>query len=149
MSTPIKRAAKRQSHVSQRSTVERDSWRYKILWVITLLVFASLLSRAFYLQVVNHHFLQAKADAMVLSIDSIPAHRGMFLDRNGVPLAISTPLTTLWLDPKEYLQTKIDMQDTMDKLRKDPNSRALKLKMPKTSFDLNALALAVGIDPNK
>lgn len=149
MSTPIKRAAKRQSHVSQRSTVERDSWRYKVLWVITLIVFTSLLSRAFYLQVVNHHFLQAKADAMVLSIDRIPAHRGMFLDRNGVPLAISTPLTTLWLDPKEYLQTKADMQDTMEKLRKDPNSRALKLKMPKTSFDLNALALAVGIDPNK
>ncbi len=149
MTASVKRAAKRQSSVSQRSTVERDSWRYKVLWVITLLIFAVLLSRAFYLQVVKHQFLQAKADAMVLSIDSIPAHRGMFLDRNGVPLAVSTPLTTLWLDPKEYLQTKAEMLDTLDKLRKDPNSRALKLKMPKTVFDLNALALAVGIDPNQ
>jgi cell division protein FtsI (penicillin-binding protein 3) len=148
MSTPNKRIIKRQSHVSQRSTVERDSWRYRVIWLIALLIFAGLISRAFYLQVVNHKFLQAKADAMVLSIDSIPAHRGMFLDRNGVPLAISTPLTTLWLDPKEYLQTQTDMLDTMAKLRKDPNSRALKYKMPRTDLDLNALALAVGIDPN-
>jgi cell division protein FtsI (penicillin-binding protein 3) len=149
MITPNKRVPKRQSSVSQRSTVERDSWRYRVLWFIAFAIFAGLISRAFYLQVVNHQFLQAKADAMVLSVDRIPAHRGMFLDRNGVPLAISTPLTTLWLDPKEYLQTQSDMQDTMAKLRKDPNSRALKYKLPRTIFDLNALALAVGIDPNK
>jgi hypothetical protein len=34
MSTPNKRIIKRQSHVSQRSTVERDSWRYRVIWLI-------------------------------------------------------------------------------------------------------------------
>jgi cell division protein FtsI (penicillin-binding protein 3) len=149
MSPAIKRTNKRQRHVSERSNVERDGWRYAVLWVVTLIAFVCLLSRAFYLQVVDHQFLQAKADAMILSIDKIPAHRGMLLDRNGVPLAISTPLTTLWLDTKEFLQTKADMRETMASLRKDPNSRSLKQKMPKTNFDLNALALAVGINPNK
>ncbi len=149
MSSPIRRTTKRQRHVSERSNVERDSWRYTVLWIFTIIAFVSLLSRAFYLQVVNHQFLQAKADAMSLSIDKIPAHRGMFLDRNGVPLAISTPLTTLWLDTKEYVQTKADMHETMAKLRQDPNSRSLKQKMPKTNFDLDALALAVGINANK
>ncbi len=148
MSAPAKRAAKRQSSVSQRATVQRDGWRFRVLWVVTIAIFSLLMVRAFYLQVVQHQFLKAKADAMVMSVDRIPAHRGMILDRNDTPLAISTPLSTLWLDPKEYLQQKTEMEETLAALRKDPNSKALKRKLPKTNFDLNALALAVGIDPN-
>ncbi|WP_410209873.1 peptidoglycan D,D-transpeptidase FtsI family protein [Aquirhabdus sp.] len=152
MKSPVvasRRTANRPSSVSQRSTVERDSWRFRILWGVTIFIFVLVIGRAFLLQVVQHKFLQAKADAMVLSVDTIPAHRGMLLDRFGTPLAISTPLTTLWLDPKEYLQQKAEMEDTQAKLRKDPNSKSLKLKLPKTNFDLGALALAVGIDPNQ
>ncbi len=33
----------------------------------------------------------------------IPAHRGLITDRNGEPLAVSTPVTTLWINPKELL----------------------------------------------
>ncbi|HEY4713390.1 MAG TPA: penicillin-binding transpeptidase domain-containing protein, partial [Aquirhabdus sp.] len=149
MSTPAKRATKRQSGVSQRAAVHRDGWRFRVLWIITIAIFSVLMVRAFYLQVVQHQFLKAKADAMVMSVDRIPAHRGMILDRHDTPLAISTPLSTLWLDPKEYLQQKAEMEETLAALRKDPNSKALKRKLPKTIFDLDALALAVGIDPNQ
>lgn len=144
----LKRPSNRPSNVSSRSTIERDGWRFRVLWGITLAIFALILGRAFLLQVVQHRFLQAKADAMVLSVDTIPAHRGMLLDRYGTPLAVSTPLSTIWLDPKDYLQQKADMQDTMAKLRADPTSKALKMRMPKTNFDLGQLALAVGVDPN-
>ncbi|MBF0716332.1 penicillin-binding protein 2, partial [Gemella palaticanis] len=33
--------------------------------------------------------------------EAIPAHRGMITDRNGEPLAISTPVVTLWANPQE------------------------------------------------
>ena len=141
MSAPAKRAAKRPSSVSQRATVKRDSWRFLTLWIITIAIFSLLMIRAFYLQVVQHQFLQAKADAMVMSVDQIPAHRGMILDRNDTPLAISTPLSTLWLDPKEYLQQQKEMEETLAALRKDPNSKALKRKFPKTNFGLAHLTV--------
>lgn len=140
--------AKRPSSVSQRVAVQRDGWRFRVLWGVTIAIFSLLMVRAFYLQIIQHQFLKAKADAMVMSVDRIPAHRGMILDRNDTPLAISTPLSTLWLDPKEYLQQQTEMAETIAALRKDPNSKALNRKLPKTNFDLNALALAVGIDPN-
>jgi len=142
------RSNNRPSSVSIRSIVERDGWRFRVLWLITLIIFASIIGRAFLLQIVQRKFLQQKADAMVLSVDTIPAHRGMLLDRFGTPLAVSTPLITLWMDPKEYLQTQADKADTEAKLRSEPNNRSLKIKLPKTNFDLGALALAVGIDPN-
>ena len=33
----------------------------------------------------------------------VPAHRGMILDRNGEPLAVSSPVDSIWAQPKELL----------------------------------------------
>lgn len=91
-------------HVSPRASLATDQWRFRLLWVVMILIFVAIIGRAFYLQIIQHQFLQAKADQMMLRTDTIKAHRGVITDRYGVPLAVSTPLTTLWLDPKEYLQ---------------------------------------------
>jgi cell division protein FtsI (penicillin-binding protein 3) len=75
--------------------------------MVMISIFLTIIGRAFYLQVIQHQFLQAKADQMMLRTETIKAYRGVISDRYGVPLAVSTPLTTLWLDPKEYLQTYV------------------------------------------
>jgi cell division protein FtsI (penicillin-binding protein 3) len=45
-------------------------------------------------------FLQTEGDARSIRRESIPAYRGLITDRNGEPLAVSTPVTTLTTDPK-------------------------------------------------
>lgn len=51
-------------------------------------------------------FLQAQGDARALRVEPIVALRGMITDRYGEPLAVSTPVTTLWANPKFLAQEK-------------------------------------------
>lgn len=60
-----------------------------------------LLGRGFDLEVLRGSFLRKQGDARYLRIVKISAHRGMILDRNGHPLAISTPMDSVWLDPQQ------------------------------------------------
>ena len=59
--------------------------------------------RAFDLQVVDTDFLQGQGDARHLRTVAVAAHRGMITDRNGEPLAISTPVDSVWANPREVL----------------------------------------------
>jgi cell division protein FtsI (penicillin-binding protein 3) len=58
-----------------------------------------LLGRAVDLQLVDHGFLTQQGDARFSRVASIPAHRGDITDRNGEPLAVSTPVDSVWIDP--------------------------------------------------
>jgi cell division protein FtsI (penicillin-binding protein 3) len=64
---------------------------------------ALLLARAVDLQVVNDEFLRDHGDARSLRVVSVPAHRGVIADRNGEPLAISTPVDSVWVRPRDVL----------------------------------------------
>lgn len=55
------------------------------------------------LQVLDNDVLQREGDARTVRNDPIIATRGNIVDRNGEPLAISTPVLSLWLNPKEVL----------------------------------------------
>ncbi len=59
--------------------------------------------RAGDLQVIDNGFLQRQGDARYLRVQTVPAHRGKILDRNGEPLAISTPVSSVWANPREIL----------------------------------------------
>jgi len=50
-------------------------------------------------------FLQHQGDARSIRKEDIPAHRGLITDRNGEPLAISTPVTTLIANPKRIQES--------------------------------------------
>jgi cell division protein FtsI (penicillin-binding protein 3) len=76
------------------------SWRHGLALAGVCLAFSLLLGRALMLQVVDDHFLRDQGDARVLRVQSIPAHRGMITDRLGVPLAISTPVASVWANPQ-------------------------------------------------
>jgi cell division protein FtsI (penicillin-binding protein 3) len=64
---------------------------------------ALLLARAIDLQVINDDFLRDHGDARALRVISVPAHRGIISDRNGEPLAISTPVDSVWVRPRDVL----------------------------------------------
>ena len=72
--------------------------------VVTLgfvLVASALVARAVFLQVLDKDFLNRQADTRHLRTEKISAHRGTITDRNGEPLAISTPVDSIWANPKE------------------------------------------------
>lgn len=76
-------------------------------WLIaSLLIIASslVLIRAVELHVFNKSFLQKQGDARTIRNITTPAHRGMILDRQGEPLAISTPVESIWINPKQFLE---------------------------------------------
>ncbi|UHQ22586.1 penicillin-binding protein 2 [Lysobacter sp. 5GHs7-4] len=64
----------------------------------------ALVGRAFYLQVVGNDFYRQQGDARALREIPIPTSRGMITDRNGEPLAVSTPVESIWGNPKELLK---------------------------------------------
>jgi len=77
------------------------------LVLITLSIGLGLLiARSAYLQIVAADYLQAQGDARYTRELKVSAHRGMILDRNGEPLAISTPVDSVWVHPKEFMQGK-------------------------------------------
>ena len=86
-----------------RETVQNAVWSWRSIAAVGLFVVVSLalLSRAIYLQVVDKKFLVAQGKERHLRVEEIPAHRGMILDRNGEPLAVSTPVDSIWMNPQE------------------------------------------------
>ena len=83
--------------------VPASTWRYKMIGVIFGGIFFALISRAVYLQVVDTEYLQSQGDARYLRVQKELPTRGMILDRNDQPLAISTPVDSIWIHPSTIL----------------------------------------------
>ena len=69
-----------------------------------------LAGRAVNLQVLDRQFLQHEGHIRHDGLVSVPAHRGRLLDRNGESLAISTPVKSIWVNPKEFVATEKDIK---------------------------------------
>ncbi|ANF82706.1 peptide ABC transporter permease [Acinetobacter sp. NCu2D-2] len=137
---------KKQQSVTNKNALNVDMTRFYIMWAVVLLCFIALVGRAFYVQVINKDFLQNKANANILRTDKIKAMRGVIYDRNGVPLAISTPIMKLVMDPRDYFDNKKLYDETMLALQKEPNSKKLKRQLPEKNLNLDELADAIGMD---
>jgi cell division protein FtsI (penicillin-binding protein 3) len=83
------------------------SARRRMTVVVALLglVSVGLVARAFDLQVVRKQFYQRQGDARFLREVPIPVSRGTIFDRNGEPLAVSTPMMSIWANPSEVLES--------------------------------------------
>lgn len=80
---------------------ESIGWRFRVITGFLFLLVLLLLGRIADHQVfMNHAFLEKQGNARTVRTESIPAIRGMITDRNGEPLAVSTPVVTLWANPK-------------------------------------------------
>ena len=76
-------------------------WRARLLLLLVFFGFLILAARAFYLQGLHNDFLQQKGETRYARIVEISAHRGMVTDRNGEPLALSTPVESVWAAPAD------------------------------------------------
>jgi len=85
---------------AQDGRLKTYRWRSALVLVLVLAGAALLAARAVELQVLDHAFLLKQGDERALRVVTIAAHRGEILDRNGEPLAISTPLDSVWVNPQ-------------------------------------------------
>ncbi len=88
---------------SRNSFDARGSFRWRAYVLIGVLVCSAtaLVWRAVNLQLVDHTFLAKEGDARFSRVAEISAHRGTITDRYGEPLAVSTPVDSIWVNPKE------------------------------------------------
>ena len=80
--------------------------RWHLVAASVVVLAAGLIWRVVDLQINHNAFLKEEGDARHLRIEKIPAHRGMLLDRNGEPLAVSTPLASVWVNPKKIVDSR-------------------------------------------
>ncbi|MCB1849180.1 MAG: penicillin-binding protein 2 [Gammaproteobacteria bacterium] len=74
--------------------------RWSLLGIL-ILASAALVWRALDQQILKTEFHQNQGELRYLRKVKIPAHRGMITDRQGEPLAISTPVDSVWANPKQ------------------------------------------------
>jgi cell division protein FtsI (penicillin-binding protein 3) len=142
----VKTVRKKPQPITDKHALAVDVRRFYFMWAVVCLVFLALVGRAFYVQVINKDFLQGKANANILRNNSIQAMRGVIFDRNDVPLAISTAVMKIVIDPRDYFEAKALYDETMAELEKNPDSAKLKRQLPKKNLNLDELADAVGMD---
>jgi len=72
--------------------------------LIFMLCSVALIARAVNLQVMETDFLQGQGKARFLREVTIASTRGVITDRNGEPLAVSTPVDSVWVHPGQLLE---------------------------------------------
>lgn len=92
-----------------RKPLKVARWRFYGVGILLALLVMLLIGHVASLQVLpnadkGYEFLQDQGESRTLRTEVIPAYRGVITDRNGDPLAVSTPVSTLWANPKVLLQ---------------------------------------------
>jgi cell division protein FtsI (penicillin-binding protein 3) len=75
-----------------------------------------LVGRAAQMQLLDKDFYAKQGDQRFLREVPIPTSRGMITDRNGEPLAVSTPVESVWANPKELLKHSDRLPELADAL---------------------------------
>lgn len=75
-------------------------WRFYFVIGLILLVVLSLLARLVDLTVFKQSFLKTQGNVRTVRTVIAPAFRGMITDRSGYPLAVSTAVYSVWVDPQ-------------------------------------------------
>ena len=102
--------------------------RHYFVLTLLLALLAALVGRALYLQVVEQDFLADQGVQRQIRSIETPAYRGAILDRHGTPLAISTPVDSVWVDPGEILSNLDTLKQVCRRLGLDYRDTVAMLK---------------------
>ena len=131
---------------TKSKTARRFVGRLTLVSTGFVLVASSLVARAVHLQVLDKDFLNEQADTRHLRTERISAHRGTITDRNGEPLAISTPVDSVWANPKELAAAVDRVPQLANLLGLDPD---LLIRRITRSMDKEFLYLKRHLSPER
>ena len=85
----------------------------RLMFVVVCVVLAGVVleARLAQLYFIEKDFLQDQGDARTIRMERINAHRGMIRDRLGKPMAVSSPVVSLWANPKEITRNEEKLRD--------------------------------------
>jgi cell division protein FtsI (penicillin-binding protein 3) len=104
-------------------------FRAPFVFAVLALLFAALAIRSLYLQWFNNAFLQEKGSSRYSREIEVPAHRGRIVDRLGEPLAISTPVKSLWAFPAKLDASQAQLGQLAAVLETSPQALLRKLDL--------------------
>ncbi|MFZ0219893.1 MAG: penicillin-binding protein 2 [Candidatus Aquirickettsiella sp.] len=108
---------------NQRTAIASTyQWRLLIVIFLLLIIALGLIGRLINLTIINRQFLRNQGNARTVRTLNIPAHRGMILDRQGVPLAISTPVDAIWIDPAYFKPNRQQLSLLSQFLQSNPQT---------------------------
>jgi cell division protein FtsI (penicillin-binding protein 3) len=119
-------------------------WRAYVLVGVLVCGAVGLVYRAVNLTLVDHTFLAKEGDARFSRVVQIVAHRGTITDRYGEPLAISTPVDSIWVNPKELALAPDQLPRLAAALKLDRQDLARRIT---SNLDRDFLYLARHRDP--
>ena len=145
-----RREARGRSGEGSTSTSRDDprSFRWRANFVLGLLVCGAfgLAWRAVELQLKDHKFLAGQGDARFSRVAEITATRGTITDRYGEPLAVSTPVDSVWVNPKELALASDQLPRLAKALKRDKNELARRVT---SNLDREFLYLARHMQPTE
>ncbi len=80
------------------------AWRFYVVLGLIFLVYGGIVARAAYIQVIEPDVLITRGNNTTIRNAANDSHRASILDRNGVELAVSVPVRTLYADPKIVIE---------------------------------------------
>ena len=136
------------SNNKARATAAPVSFRWRAYLMMGLLACGAggLIWRAVSLQLVDHTFLAKEGDARVSRVATIAAHRGTITDRYGEPLAVSTPVDSIWVNPKELALATDQIPRLATALKQDRQELTRRIT---SNLDRQFLYLARGRQPSE
>jgi cell division protein FtsI (penicillin-binding protein 3) len=87
--------------------MDRASWRYTTVQIGLLALLSVTVWRVVYLQVLQKDFLISEGTSRWQRVEVVNAPRGMLTDRYGRAMAVSTPVISVWADPRELNKEEI------------------------------------------
>lgn len=139
MTTLTVKRSRKASGAKQNVTPSLVHWRFVVVLIVVISVFAALAARAAFIQVIEPDELIQQGDSRTLRTRNMPTYRGLVTDRNGVELAVSVPVRAIYADPKiihenDGLAEPRRWQALADVLGQSVDSLQEKVSNPKRRF---------------
>ncbi len=119
--------------------------RLGLLFALLTLAGVGLAGRAVQLQLLQHRFLAGQGAARFSRVAAIAAHRGTISDRFGEPLAVSTPVDSVWINPQQLAGNLEQLPRLARAMKVDSHELVRRVS---TGMDREFMYVARGLQPN-
>jgi len=109
-------------------------WRSQFIVACIALGFMGLVGRAAYVQVIDNAFFKRQGVVRFARTLELPASRGRIVDRNGVVLAASIPVPSIWASPEDMERDPVKLKELAKVLQLPQAELDKKLQDPDKSF---------------